>query len=92
MKSEAICLGTLTKKKDVLHIVSGIGPTAAGRAAEKLCSKECSGLISFGYAGALNSSFRSGALSIGHSVSNGYNTFEICSDWLTVFINIVKRK
>ena len=91
LKSEANCLGTLTKKKDVLHIVSGIGPTAAGRAAKELCSKGCSGLISFGYAGALNSSYRSGVLAIGHSVSNGYNTLEIYSDWLTDFINIVKN-
>ena len=91
LKSEANCLGTLTKKKDVLHIVSGIGPTAAGRAAKKLCSKGCSGLISFGYAGALISSYRSGVLAIGYSVSNGYNTFEIYSDWLTDFINLVKN-
>ena len=91
LKSEANCLGTLTKKKDVLHIVSGIGPTAAGRAAKELCNKGCSGLISFGYAGALNSSYRSGELAIGHSVSNGYNTFELYSEWLTDFINMVKN-
>ena len=86
MKSEANCLGTLTKKKDVLHIVSGIGPTAAGRAAKELCSRGCSGLISFGYAGALNSSYRSGVLAIGYSVSNGNSTFEVYSDWLTDFV------
>ena len=91
MKSEAICLGTLTKKKDVLHIVSGLGPTAAGRAAKELCSKDCSGLISFGYAGALNSSYRSGVLAIGYSVSDGNSTFEVYSEWLTDFINIVKN-
>ena len=71
-------------------MVSGIGPTAAGRAAKELCSKGCSGLISFGYAGALNSSYRSGVLAIGHSVSNGRKTIDIYSDWLTNFINLVK--
>ena len=91
LQSEGNCLGTLTKKKDVSHIVSGIGPTAAGRAAKELCSKGCSGLISFGYAGALNSSYRSGVLAIGYSVSNGNSTFEVYSDWLTDFINIVKN-
>ena len=71
-------------------MVSGIGPTAAGRAAKELCSKGCSGLISFGYAGALNSSYRSGVLAIGYSVSNGRKTIDIYSDWLTNFINLVK--
>ena len=91
LKSEANCLGTLTKKKDVLHIVSGIGPTAASRAAKELCSKGCSGLISFGYAGALNSSYRSGVLAIGYSVSDGNSTFEVYSEWLTDFVNMVKN-
>ena len=82
LKSEANCLDAIKNERDILHMVSGIGPSAAGRTANEICKKGCNGLISFGYAGSLNPTYRSGALAIGHSVSNGYQTIDIDSDWL----------
>ena len=92
LQSEAICLGNLLRNKNFVHRVSGIGPNAAKNTAKELCINGCSALISFGYAGALNSNFQSGALIIGHSVSNGQKTINIQSAWLNKFNIIVDRE
>lgn len=43
-------------------VLSGVGPRAAGEAAEKLAWAGAAGLVSFGYAGALKPALRSGTL------------------------------
>ena len=90
--SEASCLGSLVNRKNFIHKVSGIGASAASKAAAGLCGNGCAGLISFGYAGALNSLYQSGALVIGHSVSNGLKTINTSSQWLTDFLEIVEQE
>ena len=57
-----------------------------------MCGEECKGLISFGYAGALNSGYRSGALAIGHSVSNGFKAIDTRSVWLTNYIRLLNQE
>ena len=92
LQSEAVSLSNLLAKKNIFHRVSGIGPSAAKKSANELCVNGCSALISFGYAGALNSTFRSGALVIGRSVSNGQETIDIKSSWLSKFNGIANRE
>ena len=79
LQSEAASLGNLLNNKNVVHRISGIGPTAAKNTSNELCVNGCSALISFGYAGALSSILQSGTLVIGHSASNGKKTINIQS-------------
>ena len=90
LQSEADCLGSLENNKNVTHSVAGIGASAATRTAIEFCNKECSGLISFGYAGALNSIYQSGCLAIGSSVSNGPNIFNTSSVWLRNLTSLIE--
>jgi len=92
LQTEANSLGLLADEKDVLTIVSGIGAEAATRSASSLCQHGCSGLISFGYAGALNSSYKTGTLLVGNSVSNGHTTIDLGSHWLNKFTDAVREE
>ena len=92
LQIEANCLSSLAHEQNVIHAVSGIGPDAATRTAIELCSKGCRVLISFGYAGALNSTYRSGSLAIGLSVSNGVKTIDASSVWLNQFIQLIEQE
>ena len=92
LQTEANCLNALITKKNIVHRVSGIGPTAARISASQLCFNGCNSLISFGYAGALSSQYHSGTLVIGHSVSNGKNTININSPWLNEFNELMDKE
>ncbi len=52
-------------------VLSGIGPRAAGAAAENLAWGGAAGLVSFGYAGALKPSLKSGTLILPQDVIDG---------------------
>lgn len=70
LKSEAGCLEGVLGQTSLLNFVSGIGPDAATRAAELAVNAECDTLVSFGYAGALDPTLRTGDLMCGLSVAN----------------------
>ena len=92
LQSEANCLKALITKRNVVHKVSGIGPTAAKYSASQLCYNGCNCLISFGYAGALSLQYHSGALVIGHSVSDGKNTIDINSPRLQELGKLISKE
>lgn len=64
-------------------VLSGVGPRAAGQAAEKLARAGAAGLVSFGYAGALNPALRSGTLILPDEIIDGDgNRHGTDRDWL----------
>ena len=67
--------------------LSGIGPHAAGAAAEQLARSGAAGLVSFGYAGALKPSLRSGSLVLPESIVQADGTrHETDSTWLAALM------
>jgi len=64
-------------------VLSGVGPRAAGRAAEKLAWAGAAGLVSFGYAGALNPALKSGTLILPDEIIDAEgNRHATDRDWL----------
>ena len=76
LQSEADCLGGSLNHTDLLNFVSGIGSTAAARAASQAVEAGCDTLVSYGYAGALDPVLRTGDILIGLSISNEQITLE----------------
>jgi adenosylhomocysteine nucleosidase len=67
--------------------LSGIGPQAAGAAAEQLARSGAAGLVSFGYAGALKPALRSGSLVLPDAIVQADETrHETDSAWLAALI------
>lgn len=62
LKSEAQCLEAVRDSELIEIIVGGVGPGNAEQAARSLCKLNCTALISFGLAGALNPSLPLGSL------------------------------
>lgn len=67
--------------------LSGIGPQAAGAAAEQLARSGAAGLVSFGYAGALKPALRSGSLVLPNAIVQADGTrHETDSAWLAALM------
>jgi len=76
LESEAKCLQGVANTNHFININSGIGPDAANTGAQSAFDAGCRSLVSFGYAGALNTGLKPGDLLVGVSVSNGNLTLE----------------
>ncbi len=91
LPAEAKCLSSKKLKaglpieiqQDVFLCLSGIGHESALFAAKKLVALKVDALISWGVAGAIDNSLKSGDVILASSIINGENRYSVSEDWLS---------
>jgi len=89
LPAEAKCLDQSTLhlvspveiQKDIFLCLSGIGYESASNAAKKLLELKIDGLVSWGVAGAIDSSVNSGDLIIADSIISHNKTYLVSTEW-----------